>query len=149
MDFLAAPFGSQEDLLLQYGLADVHYTLDASGKLTLNERSNVDANYVNWKYIMQHPQVMYVPDIPGYAQAEYEAEHALIPYGVADPTWGFYSPTLGSKGVSLNKTMMDGVTEIVAGRRQLSDMDQLVKDWRDGGGEQIRKELMEAIAAAG
>ena len=53
----------------------MHYTLDAGGKLALNDRSNVDANYVNWKYIMQHPQVMYVPDIPGYGKAEYEAEH--------------------------------------------------------------------------
>ena len=62
MDYLAAPFGTQEDLLLQYGLPDVHYTLDANGKLPINDRSNADANYVNWKYIMQHPQVMYVPD---------------------------------------------------------------------------------------
>ena len=98
MDFLASPFGTQEDLLLQYGLPDVHYTLDAGGKLALNDKSNVDANYVNWKYLMQHPQVMYVPDIPGYAKAEYEAEHFLIPAGVADPTLGLYSPTLGGKG---------------------------------------------------
>src|SRR5260221_10890129 len=36
MDVLAAPLGSQGELLLQYGLQDVHYTLDSSGKLTLN-----------------------------------------------------------------------------------------------------------------
>jgi putative aldouronate transport system substrate-binding protein len=148
MDFLAAPFGTQEDLLLQYGLQDVHYTLDASGKLTLNERSNVDANYVNWKYLMQHPQVMYVPDIPGYAKAEYEAEHFLIPAGVADPTLGFFSPTLGAKGASINRTMVDGITDIIAGRRPIADYDQLVKDWQASGGELIRKELMDAIAAA-
>jgi putative aldouronate transport system substrate-binding protein len=148
MDFLAAPFGTQEDLLLQYGLPDVDYRLDASGKLTLTERSNADANYVNWKYLMQHPQVMYVPDIPGYAKAEYEAEHVLIPAGVADPTWGLYSPTLGSKGVVLNQAMVAGITDIVVGRRPLGDYDQLVKDWLGGGGEQIRTELQDALAAA-
>jgi len=41
-DFLASPFGSEEDLLLQYGIKDLHYTLDDSGKLTLNDRSNQD-----------------------------------------------------------------------------------------------------------
>ncbi|HEX8967890.1 MAG TPA: hypothetical protein VF937_08430, partial [Chloroflexota bacterium] len=148
-DFLAAPFGTQEDLLLQYGLADLHYTLDGSGKLTLTERSNTDANYVNWKYIMQHPQVMYVPDIPGYARAEYDAEHYLVPHGVADPTWGLYSPALGAKGVTLNRTMIDGITDIIAGRRPIADYDQLVKDWQSAGGDQIRKELMEAMAASG
>jgi putative aldouronate transport system substrate-binding protein len=148
MDFLAAPFGTSEDLLLQYGLPDLHYTLDSSGKLTLTDRSNVDANYVNWKYIMQHSQVMYVPDIPGYAKAEYDAEHALIPHGVPDPTWGMYSPALATKGVTANRTMVDGITDIVVGRRPIADFDALVKDWQDAAGEQIRKELQDAIAQA-
>ena len=60
--------------MLHYGVAEIDYTLDSNGKLTLTDRSNTDANYVNWKYPMQHPQVMYVPDIPCYARAEYEAE---------------------------------------------------------------------------
>ncbi len=148
-DFLASPFGSQEDLLLQYGIKDVDYALDDSGKLTLNDRSNQDANYVNWKYLIQHPQVMYVPDIPGYAKAEYDAEHALVPAGISDPTLGYYSPTLGSKGAVINRTMMDGITDVIAGRRPLEDYDGLVKDWVSGGGDQIRKELADAMAQGG
>jgi putative aldouronate transport system substrate-binding protein len=146
MDFLAAPFGTQEDLLLQYGLADVDYTLDSGGKLTLNDKSNLDANYVNWKYLVQHPQVMYVPDIPGYARAEYGAEHVLIPAGVNDPAFGRYAPTNGTKGVVIQRTMIDGITDIVAGRRPISDYDQLVKDWQANGGDQIRKELQDAMS---
>jgi putative aldouronate transport system substrate-binding protein len=149
MDFLAAPFGTQEDLLLQYGLQDVHYTLDGSGKLTLNDKSNVDANYVNWKYMMQHPQVMYVPDVPGFAKAEYDAEHYLVPAGVNDPTFGLFSPALGKSGATINRTMLDGITDIIAARRPLADYDQLLKDWAGNGGDQIRKELGEALAAAG
>jgi putative aldouronate transport system substrate-binding protein len=146
MDFLAAPFGTQEDLLLQYGLPDVHYRLDSNGKLTLNDKSNVDANYVNWKYMVQHPQVMYVPDIPGYAKAEYDAEHVLIPAGVNDPVFGLYSPTNGSLGVTIQRTMIDGITDIIAGRRPIGDFDQLVKDWQTGGGDKIRQEFMDALA---
>ncbi len=148
-DFLAAPFGSQEDLLLQYGIKDVHYTLDDDGKLTLNDRSNQDANYVNWKYMIQHPQVMYVPDIPGYAKAEYDAEHALIPAGISDPTLGYYSATLGRSGAVINRAMMDGITDIIAGRRPLEDYDGLVRDWTANGGDQIRKELLDAMAQNG
>jgi putative aldouronate transport system substrate-binding protein len=147
-DFLAAPFGTQEDLLLQYGLPDVHYTLDSSGKLTLKDKSNADANYVNWKYLVQHPQVMYVPDIPGYAKAEYDAEHVLVPAGVSDPVFGLYSPSNGSLGVVIQRTMVDGLTDIIAGRRPLSDYDQLVADWRTTGGDQIRKEFIDALSKA-
>jgi putative aldouronate transport system substrate-binding protein len=146
-DFLASPFGSEEDLLLQYGVRDTHYTLDGSGKLTLNDRSNADANYVNWKYMMQHPQVMYVPDIPGYAKAEYDAEHYLIPAGVDDPTFGLFAPTLGSKGATLNRTTLEAITDVIAGRRPVAEYDQIVKDWQASGGDQIRKELQDALAA--
>ncbi len=147
MDFLAAPFGTQEDLLLQYGLPGTDYNLDDKGTPKLTDKSNINANYVNWKYIEQHPQVMYVPDIPGYAKAEYDAEHAIIPFSVSDPSYGVYSSTQGQKGQIIRKTVIDGITDIVAGRRPISDFDQLVKDWGAAGGELIRKELQDAIAA--
>ncbi len=38
--------------------------------------------------------------------------------------------------------------DIVVGRRPLSDSDQLVKDYLTNGGEQIRKEFQDAIAAS-
>jgi hypothetical protein len=40
------------------------------------------------------------------------------------------------------------VTDIIAGRRPVADFDQLVKDWQASGGEQIRKELLDAMAAS-
>jgi putative aldouronate transport system substrate-binding protein len=45
--------------------------------------------------------------------------------------------------------MLEGVTDIIAGRRPIGDYDQLVKDWQSTGGEQVRRELGDAIAAAG
>ena len=147
LDWLAAPFGSQEDLLLTAGIKDVDYTLDASGNPLLTERGNLDANNVPWKYTIQHPQVMYVADIPGYAQAAYDAEQLLIPLGVGDPTLGYYSPAMGSQGVVIQKRFMDDLTDIITGRRPLSDYDQLVRDWQAGGGEQARTELLQAMRA--
>jgi len=73
----------------------------------------------------------------------------LIPAGVGDPTWGLYSPTLGAKGPTLNRQMTDGMTDIVAGRRPLAEFDQMVKDWQAGGGDQIRKELLDALSSSG
>jgi putative aldouronate transport system substrate-binding protein len=99
--------------------------------------------------MMQYPQVMYVPDIPGFAKAEYDAEHALIPAGVEDPTFGLYAPTLGTKGALLTRNFLDAVTDLVAGRRPMSDYDMVLKEWQPNGGEQIRKELQDALAGAG
>jgi hypothetical protein len=44
--------------------------------------------------------------------------------------------------------MNDGVSDIVVGRSQLSDLDGLVRDWRNNSGNKARAEYQEAIAAA-
>jgi putative aldouronate transport system substrate-binding protein len=148
LNWLAAPFGSEEDLLLTSGIKDIDYKLDDKGNPVLNDRGNQDANYVPWKYVVQHPQVIYVPDIPNYAKTLSEAEQFLIPAGVADPTLGFYAPTSSTKGPILNQAVGDGLQEIIGGRRPLTDFDGIVRDWATGGGEQMRKEFEDAIAAS-
>jgi putative aldouronate transport system substrate-binding protein len=146
MNYLAAPFGSQEDLLLSFGVEGADYTLDARGNPVLTDRGNPDANYVPWKYITQRPPVLYQPDIPDFAQRVSDAENVLLPIGVADPTVGFVSDTAVTRGIVLNATAMDGIRDIIAGRRPLADLDQIARDWRSGGGDQIRRELQDALA---
>jgi putative aldouronate transport system substrate-binding protein len=146
LNYLAAPFGSQEDLLLTAGLSGTDYALDASGNPVLTDRGNADANQVPWKYVMQRPQVMYLPDIPNYAQTLYDVEHALIPIGVADPSLGLYSPTASSKGVTADQTWYENLADIIAGRRPMSDYDGLLKDWQNAAGNQVRTELQQAYA---
>ena len=40
------------------------------------------------------------------------------------------------------------MTDVVTGRRPLTDYDQIVKDWLNNGGEQIRTEYQQSMAAA-
>jgi putative aldouronate transport system substrate-binding protein len=148
INWLAAPFGSAEDLLLTVGVKDADYTLDAEGNFTPTARSNTDANSVPWKYIVQRPQVAYWPGIPDYAKAATDFEKVVVPLGVADPTLGYTSATFDARGVQLSQALTDGVTDVLAGRRPLDDFDQLVKDWQNNGRNQMRMELQQAIAAA-
>ena len=41
-----------------------------------------------------------------------------------------------------------GAQDIIAGRRNVSEWDQIVKDWQANGGEQIRAEYQESIATS-
>jgi putative aldouronate transport system substrate-binding protein len=148
MNWLAAPFGSQEDLMLSYGLEGQDYTLDAKGNPRTTPEGVSRAGYVPWRYIAQHPWVFYQADLPGFAKASSDAEHATLPLGVDDPTNGLYSPTIYSKGAVANMAFWDGVREIISGHAQMSNFDQLVSDWRNAAGDQVRKEYMDAIAAA-
>ncbi len=147
LDWVAAPFGSQEDLLLTTGVPERDYTLGVDGNPIPTQSSNVDANSVPWKYLAQHPQVAYWPGIPDYARAALDYEKAVIPIGVQDPTIGLSTPTLEKLGVPLNQTLQDGLFDLITGRRPFSDYDQIAKDWQAAGGNQMREELQQVIAA--
>ncbi|MBV9600404.1 MAG: hypothetical protein JOZ87_26640 [Chloroflexi bacterium] len=147
MNWLAAPFGSQEDLLLTDGLAGTHYNLDANGNPVTTPAWNADVNNVPWRYVVQHPQVIYFPGAPDFVKLEYNAEQSLLPPGVADPSLGLPSPTNDAKGTKLNLGVLDTLGDLVAGRRPLSDYDPMVKDWQSNGGEQIRAEFQQQLAS--
>jgi putative aldouronate transport system substrate-binding protein len=147
LNWLAAPFGSEEDLMLTYGLKDQDYTLDAKGNPKPTTDGTSRAGYVPWRYLAQHPWVYYQADIDGFAKASHEAELATIPLGVDDPTNGFYSPTVFAKGAVADMTFWDGIRDVILSRRPFSDYDQLVTDWKTTAGDQVRKEFTEAMAA--
>jgi putative aldouronate transport system substrate-binding protein len=147
MNWLAAPFGSAEDVLLTIGVPEVDYTVDAAGTITPTPRSNTDANSVPWKYIVQRPQVAFWTGIPDYARAATDFEKAAIPVGVVDPVLGYQSAAWDSKGAPLVRALIDATTDVLAGRRQVSEWDQIVKDWQTNGGNAARTEFEQAIAA--
>ena len=64
---------------------------------------------------------------------------------IADPTLGLYSPTYTSQQPLLDQAISDGVSDIVVGRSQLSDLDGLIRDWRTNGGDKARSEYQEAM----
>ncbi len=53
------------------------------------------------------------------------------------------------RAASLNQTMGDGLLAIIFGRAEMGTYDQLVKDWRSQGGDQIRAEFERTLAAGG
>jgi putative aldouronate transport system substrate-binding protein len=61
---------------------------------------------------------------------------------------GLYSATNQKQGFLIQTKVADGLIDIVTGRRPTSDFDQLLNDWRTGGGDAIRAEFEQAYAAA-
>ena len=148
MNYLAAPFGSQEDLLLSYGIQDQDYTLDQRGNPVPTKEGLARSAFVPWQYIARRPHVNYQADLPGFAKASYAAEQQIMPAGVEDPTNGYYAPTAFSNCLTADIAMNDGLVDIILGRRPFSDYDGLLRDWRNAAGDQVRKEYLQAMSAA-
>jgi putative aldouronate transport system substrate-binding protein len=146
-NWLAAPFGSAEDLLLTSGLQGTGYNMDAQGNPVLTDRAALESTNVPFRYVIQRPQVLYQPDIPNFGKTLYDFEEVIISVAVADPTFGVYSNTNNSTGVPVTMAFKDAITDIMVGHRPMSDYDQVLKDWQTNAGNQIRTELQQALAA--
>ena len=147
LNYLSAPFGTQEDLLLTYGLRDQDYTVDTDSNPLPTQAGTSSATYVPWQYMAHRPYTWYQADLPGFAEAAFEIEQILVGVGVADPTRGFHSATQSRKGVAAEQAFHDGIADVLFNRRPFSDFDQLVNEWRTSVGDVIRKEFQDEISA--
>jgi putative aldouronate transport system substrate-binding protein len=146
-NFLAAPFGSEEYLLINYGVQGKDFNFDDQGNPVLTGSGKANVNSL-WTYIVQPPQVYYNATRPkDFASMMQNGAHAMIAVGVDDPAAAFYSETHAARGSIVNQGFLSAMGDIIAGRRPVSDYDGLLRDWQTGGGNQIRTEFERAIAA--
>jgi putative aldouronate transport system substrate-binding protein len=148
MNYLAAPFGSEEDLLLSYGIKDQDYTVDERGNPLPTPDGLARSAFVPWQYIARRPHVNYQADLPGFAKTSLEMQQVIMPLGVEDPTNGYYAPTAFTRGLTADVRLNDGLIDIMLSRRPFSDYDVLLGDWRKEAGDQVRREYQEAMAKA-
>ncbi len=147
LNLLAAPFGTEEYQLIAYGIEGRDFTRSDSGTPVLTDQGRADWMQRTMNAVVNPSPVYfdplgadYVPHVIGVFK-QYEA------VGVPDPTVGYYSESNGRQGVVANQRFGDGITDIVVSRRPLGDLDALISDWRSGGGDQVRQEYEEAMAA--
>lgn len=151
VDYYASPFGSEEMVFMQYGVEGVDYTMTATGP----EQSSRGRTEVGDLYrMMTPPMVTFNGPLKGFTTEQQQAwtrtmndnYYNTLALGISDPTLGIFSstqvrsgPTLANKLTSSQISLVDGNTSFDSG---FSDM---VHAWRSQGGDQIRRELEQAL----
>jgi putative aldouronate transport system substrate-binding protein len=145
LNYMAAPFGSEEYTFMTYGIEGHNYTMkngiptpSTDTKLQAELASAYgpspsDANIFMSGALSQAPKV----------QRYYEES---VPSSIADPTVNLITPTLVAKNAELIRIIHDGFIAIVTGRQPLSGgLKQLRSQWASQGGDKLRKELQDAL----
>jgi putative aldouronate transport system substrate-binding protein len=146
LNFIASPIGSEEHLLLNYGIRGTDHVPDDNGNPILTQQGT--ASLIPWTSVTNPAPVLYNAKAKDFAPVMQEAEKKLGAVGIYDDSVGLYSATNQRQGVAVQQRFADGMIDIVAGRRPLSDYDGLLKEWKTGGGDTIRGELESAFASA-
>lgn len=147
LNYLAAPFGSHEFLLMHYGIEGVDHNLDDKGNPILTTKGKGDAA-MPWPYIDMPQNYVYYPNATDFAPSIQGFEKAILPSVQYDASVGLYSDTFTSKGALLQLGLSDGINGIVKGNSPLTAWDQVLSAWRSKGGDLIRTEYQQAYAAS-
>ena len=143
LNYLAAPFGSKEWELINYGIEGTHFTRGKDGGPSVPTDLGKIENNVNlpFKYVMAAPLVNYIPGEPEAAKRCYKAQQDIVPIGVPDPSVGIQSATRNKQWPALLQQIQDGINQIVTGKAPVSSWDDVVKKWKSSGGDAIAAEL--------
>jgi ABC-type glycerol-3-phosphate transport system substrate-binding protein len=135
-DYLAAPYGSQEFLLVNFGAEGTDYAM-TGGNPVLNARGQKEVA-LGYQFLVSPPQVTLVKNgftqvVKDFAAWQGEAvKHAVKPlfYGmnVSEP------PQYASIGQQVEDTLKD----VRFGRKPIGAFQESVQTWRKQGGDQLR-----------
>jgi len=143
LDYMAAPFGSEEWTFLNYGVQGVDYQPNSNGVPVMTDKGISEKG--DLVYLMAGLPVFFYPLAPDVAPTAQQLAAQIIKIGIDDPSWPLYSPTNVSKAAELNQFGFDSVTAIITGRQPLSAFDDAIKEWKSRGGDQIRQEFEQAL----
>jgi putative aldouronate transport system substrate-binding protein len=148
LDYLAAPFGSLEHNLMFYGVEGKDYQYDDQDNPVLTELGHREVGDAQsaWYSLTSAQPTWYSPADPRAPEMYQGYEKLLAPMGVENASIGTFSSTFASKGTILLEGIGGAAQDIIAGRRNLSEWEQLVKDWQSNGGNQIKSELAASYA---
>ncbi len=144
LNWLAAPFGTEEYKYRLYGQEGVDHTMDSQGNPVLT-KTGTSNTVIPIRYLADSPFTIYMPGRPQDADTQHAYQSKEIPTGVDNPTVGLFSNTAASKNATADKSFTDGVNDVVQGRRPPSELKNLVSTWQNAVGNAMRTEYEQQL----
>ncbi|GAA0950623.1 extracellular solute-binding protein [Virgisporangium aurantiacum] len=148
MNWCSAPFGTQEFLLREYGVEGKHWKKGAGGVPAKEDLSFKEIQNQYFFISGRNPVVQPYPETPNYVKDMLGYSNTNVKYLEKDP-WDGLKLEFPARFKSNMVPTEDKMTDVVRGRRPLSDIDAIVAEWRTNGGDEARDFLAKALSDAG
>ncbi|MEU1004782.1 extracellular solute-binding protein [Streptomyces tibetensis] len=131
----AAPYGTKEYMMTNYGVEGTHYTVK-DGVPVKNDKGNIEV--MNAYVMVASPAATLAhPDFPEVAKGQVEWEQRMGAFARKSSFWGMQITEPG-RYTNLSNDAEQLEDDIVRGRKKISDMQQFVSDWKSKGGDKLR-----------
>lgn len=141
-NFAAAPYGTKERMLVDYGIEGTHYTVD-DGVPVKNDQGNSEVNNA-WSMLAAPAPYYAHPDHPDIARKQVEWQQRM---GAGLKKTSTYGMNIVEPANYANLSSQFGQLEIdyVRGNKKLSDVQAAISTWRSSGGDKLRDWYKELI----
>lgn len=147
LDWMAAPFGTEEYRFRVYGISGRDHTNKGTDPVLTDK--GVSETSIPIRYIADSPPVAYEPGTPDDVKIEVGYQNKVVPDGIENPVLGLYSTTYSTTNSTLDTNFALATDDIIQGRKPISALDGAIKAWRSGGGDKIRSEYEDALQKQG
>ncbi|MFH9589468.1 extracellular solute-binding protein [Streptomyces luteogriseus] len=131
----AAPYGTKEYMLTNYGVEGTHYTVK-DGVPTKNDKGNQEVINAYVMLASPAPTIAH-PDLPDIAKEQVEWQQRMGAFTRKSTFWGMQI-TEPARYTNLSNDFEQLEDDTVRGRKKISDVQQAVSDWKKQGGDKLR-----------
>ena len=134
-NYIAAPYGSLEYTLVNYGELNLHHTMETTGpKLTAAGSAEIASTY---QFLATAPTVTAMPGYPEWVKAftawqgnaaQYTYKPLFFGLNIAEPT----------QYAKINDPVEAVVVNVLRGKQTMADFRSAVATWRQHGGDALR-----------
>ncbi|WAX77672.1 extracellular solute-binding protein [Streptomyces sp. KMM 9044] len=138
----AAPYGTKEYMLTNYGVEGTHYTVK-DGVPTKNDQGNIDV--MNAYVMVASPAATIAhPDFPEVAKGQVEWQQRMGAFTRKSPFYGMQI-TEPTRYTNLSNDFEQLEDDVIRGRKKIGDVQQAVSDWKSKGGDKLRDWYQEIL----
>ncbi|MEQ4209432.1 extracellular solute-binding protein [Actinopolymorpha sp. B9G3] len=149
LDYLSAPYGSEELLFIVNGIEGHNFEFDADGNPVINEETRIELG-VNYVGVTSgdNSYRAHVSTVDRAKRFSTVLEN-MAKNSIVRDLEGFEteSATFVTKGAQLQTQWDDFERGVISGRESVDDLDSFVSRYMSQGGEQIRTEYTEVLDA--
>jgi putative aldouronate transport system substrate-binding protein len=144
-NWCAAPYGTTEYQLREYGVEGEHFEFDASGNPTyIGAGSEIVQGPVNYKAFAQVDT--FLTGDPDMVAARFEYNASIQQYVVEPPFQGIRIEAPAAAKAA-GTTLWDQQSDVAYGRADLSSIPEMVETYFKNGGEEARQHYTDAYLA--
>ncbi|MDT9700509.1 extracellular solute-binding protein [Streptomyces sp. P17] len=131
----AAPYGTKEYMLTNYGVEGTHYTVK-DGVPIKNDKGNNEV--LNAFVMVASPAATIAhPDFPDVAKGQVEWQQRMGAFTKKPAFYGMQI-TEPARYTNLTNDLEQLEDDVVRGRKKISDVQQFVSEWKSKGGDKLR-----------